>query len=195
MPGQARLLRVDSVRWTRPERMQRISGLGANGQFALSCFVAFGADCQCNACSAGPAPGAGRSPGAFRLAAFVSWFRWWHGSLARITSQVSPNSGSSWRICKWRLPCPVFCGFSTLLWSAMCVAAGPPRWSPGAACWREAFEIRSWDATCLPVVFSRGFRPLLARLGWFVPVLARPCFATAVFGPTVGSFWVTRDDF
>ncbi len=36
---------------------------------------------------------------------------------------------------------PASRGFSTLLWSLMCVGAGPPRLFPGAACSRVAFGI------------------------------------------------------
>ncbi len=47
-----------------------------------------------------------------------------------------------------------------LEWSPMCAAAGPQRWSPGAACWREAFAIHWWDATCCSGVSWGRFRSL-----------------------------------
>ena len=64
---------------------------------------------------------------------------------------------------------PVSSGFSTLPWSPMCAAAGPPRWSPGAACWREAFGIHWWDATCLRVVCGGVCVLLLTDWGGLFP--------------------------
>ena len=83
---------------------------------------------------------------------------------------------------------PVSPGCSTLLWSPMYAAAGPPRWSPGAACWRETFGIHWWDAMCLRVVFGgRLWSRLKIRVVY--SLLARLSSAAAIFGSNSGSFW------
>ena len=157
--------------WTRPERMQPYQPtvgervvLVIFTVLLLSLLVAGAMLARRNL-----RLGRGDRRGASRLAAFV--FAAW-AVAGFFGAHHVPNFDELALFMEslaWGLPGPVSCGFSTLPWSPMCAAAGPPRWSPGAACWREAFGIHWWDATCLPVVFWRRFRPLLQRLGWFVP--------------------------
>src|ERR1039458_5782610 len=68
--------------------------------------------------------------------------------------------------------------FSSFFWvlyiarSHMCAAAGPPRSSPGAACWQEAFGIHWWDAMCLRVVFGGRWWPILVGAQELVHILS-----------------------
>ena len=163
IPGQARLLRVD---WPLdPSRTHAAVSAdrrrtGISGDFHR--FVAFGAGGRRNARPAEPAPWPGRSPWGFSSGSFcfcglgggVVLWRASRPEFRRIRALHGVFGLGAWS-------CPVSSGFSTLLWSPMCAAAGPPRWSPGAACWREAFGIHWWDAMCLPVVFWGRLRPLL----------------------------------
>ena len=112
------------------------------------------------------------------------WLGRLRGSLAHITSRTSPKSRSSSSSWSGGAVFSASRGFSTSLWNPMCVGAGPPHWSPGVACWREAFGIHWWDATCLPVAFfgrfDRSRKTGMVRSPWFGYPPPQPYSASAV---------------
>ena len=156
--------------WTRPERMQPYQPTAGEQAFAVIGVVLF------LSMLVGGAMLARRN------------LRLGRGIAGELLSGSFCFCGLDGGVALWRAPCPDFAefglfieglsiglfdsvssGFSTLPWSPMCAAAGPRRWSPGAACWREAFGIHWWDAMCLPVVFWGRFQSLLEGRGLFPP--------------------------
>jgi serine/threonine-protein kinase len=125
--------------WARPERMQPYQeSAGTRVQCSR------GATCALTEGIAG---------GRFVWHLLFSRLGRWRGFLARIISRTPANLGFSWSFWLGGLAGPVFCGFSTLRWSPMCAAAGPPCWSPGAGYWQGVFAIRWSGAISLPVAF------------------------------------------
>ena len=141
--------------WTRPERMQLHQWTGAERAFLLTFILFFLAVMIGSAMLArrNLRLGRGDRSGAFRLAAFVfaAWTVAWFFGAHHVPGlhEIAPFI----EFLFWGGAFPASRGFYTLLWSRMCAAAGPPRWSPGAGCWQEAFGIRWWDMMCLSVVF------------------------------------------
>src|SRR3984893_8562139 len=176
--------------WTRPERMQPYQPT-VGGRVFLVIFIFLFLSVLVGSAlltRRNLRLGRGDRRGAYRTAALVLWPGRWRGSLARTTSRISTNSRSSWSSWFGGVAIPVSRGFSTLLWSHMSAAAGPPRWSPGAACWQEAFWIHWGDATSLPVVSWRRFRPLFRDWrGLFSPGSAILCRNHLLAHN--GSFW------
>ncbi len=177
--------------WTRPRRMQPYQMTTSKRAFFAIGVVLWVSMLVAGAMLArrNLRLGRGDRRGAFRLAAFVfaAWaVAWFFGR--DITSRTSVNSRFSSSLWPGGFSGLVFFGFSTLPWSPMCAAAGPPRWSPGAACWREAFGIRWWDAMCLRVVSGGRLPPILRdSCGLFPPGSAS--LRRDQFQVRIGSFW------
>jgi len=140
--------------WTRPKRMQPYEPTAGERAFLAIFIVLLISVLVVSAMLARRNLHLGRGDrrGAFRLAAFAFVAYGVAVLFGAHHVRTSEKSSFSSRFWSWGVVSPVSSGLYTLPWSPMCAGAGQPRWSPGVACWREAFGIRWWDAMCLPVV-------------------------------------------